>query len=76
MQHLHASFSATIIHIFHSGTGAFSGDHCRYLSWMHPLFRARAIVLSILMVHIIFLFVLHPVGGPGLPHLQSSYPFC
>jgi hypothetical protein len=44
--------------------------------WMHPLFRTRVAVLSILMVHFIVLFVLRPVGGLGLPYFQSSYPFC
>jgi hypothetical protein len=36
--------------------------------WMHPLFRARAAVLSILMVHFIVLFVLRPekAGWAGL----------
>ncbi len=57
----------TIIHVCHSGAGAFSGDHCGYLSLD---------VLSILMVHFIVLFVLHPVGRLGWPYFHSSYPFC
>jgi hypothetical protein len=39
-------------------------------------FGPSSVLNASLVVHFIVLFVLHPVGRPGLPFFQSSHPFC
>jgi hypothetical protein len=82
LRHWHMQFetpACTILFLYqnHQDTPSKIQDLYESISMpdSQPLSGPSSVLNASLVVHFIILFVLRPVGGPGLPFFQSSYPY-